>query len=325
MTTLKPWAMGALDGAPAYSSLDIRRVFTGLLSGIQGSSFFRARAGVLGPRGFSTSATGLQITVGQGLCVVDTSQGAYVTGVVNPETFTLTARHGTWSRVDKVCIVIKDTTTDRSAEVVIVEGVPSASPVAGATPANAIEVRQVTVPPSGNLSVADSAVYTGARGAVIPVPNASARLRMTATAEDPILVHQTDTGSIWRNAGGGWLEVASSPDKGWTSLNAYRATGWGNFTGDEVQYKIVGGTAFVRGRLTRSGTSGNNTLLESLPTEMRPSRDTLYAAAISTTGYGTELLATAAGSIVFSTNYTVGAASIGSGATIPISGSWALG
>lgn len=186
---------------------------------------------------------------------------------------------------------------------------------------------------AGLQSVSDS--LTPIKDASIKyVVNTSARAALAAsflpTTSKPLYVWRGNA-QAGRNLevttdGTNWYTIRSTADDtGWLSLTPYLATGWGNLAADAAQYRRCGDTVFIRGRLVRDGSNGTTSLMSAVPAEIRPSRDTLYAAVISTTGYATQLVASAAGSINFSSNYSAGVAAIGANATLPITGSWAVG
>lgn len=106
-------------------------------------------------------------------------QGCYPVALDTTTTVTITAGN-TQARIDLICLQVSDTDYDgsglRQCVPVVVAGVPSGSPVAPTTPANAIPLWTIPVPALATSLTWSTATavfpYTAANGAVVPVRNA---------------------------------------------------------------------------------------------------------------------------------------------------------
>lgn len=238
MSVITPWALDALSGAPTYDARTLRLILTGVLGG--SSQPLGAAAGVLS--GMVVSASYPNVTVSPGLVVVNGSKGSYLTGLDAAASAALGARPGS-ARIDLVVFRVLDTSSARSAQIQVVAGTASATPVAPAVPADAIALAEVRVPSSGAVTVTRVAGDTAARGGIVAVADEEARWRVDMSA--PRAVLQLDTKALWTFDGGTWWEVGAAPVYAYwrkndtaTVPNAtwYTVTGWGNVSTSGVGY-----------------------------------------------------------------------------------------
>ncbi len=146
-----------------------RFLFGGFFTPLGGSSAANVawRDGVLpspfaaganqGFRVYQNTPTGVSVKVGQGHAIITrTGQGVYLCTNSQERTVTLTAADPTNSRIDLIVLRVRDTGIgDGSTQVTLesVDGTPSGSPVAPATPAGAIVLARVVVAPPPNDAV----------------------------------------------------------------------------------------------------------------------------------------------------------------------------
>lgn len=159
-------------------------------------------------------------------CVIDGTsnalQGAYPVANDNVAGITITAG-SSQARIDLICLQIQDNDYDGSGQhrgiQVVVAGTPSGSPVAPATPANAIPLWTLPVPAlasSVTFSTA-TAVYpfAAARGGIIPVRNAADK--PAVAAGDAAYRHRMDVGTggasplEWSTDGITYTPVSGAP------------------------------------------------------------------------------------------------------------------
>lgn len=142
-------------------------------------------------------------TVGAFTAVVDGTsnslQGSYPVAVDVATTVTVTAAN-TQARIDLICLQVQDNAYDGSGFSrgipVVVAGTPSGSPVAPATPANAIPLWTVPVAANATSIVFTSATavfpYTAAAGGIVPVRGATDK---PATVNGVAYRHRLDVGA----------------------------------------------------------------------------------------------------------------------------------
>lgn len=207
MAVITPWALNALDAAPAYDAVTLRNHWAGLLG--TGSAPLMARPGVLGP-GLDVTVDDPTVTVSAGVIVVTTLDGSYVTGLDGDWTGTLDARDATNPRVDKVVVQVLDDATHREGQVSILAGTPAAVPAAPATPDGAEVLATIAVPADGGGAPAVTPLqrYTAAKGATIWTPDSTARDRCVVVDGDEAWV-DADSGHYVR-VGGAWQVDARS-------------------------------------------------------------------------------------------------------------------
>lgn len=176
-----------LDGGTYNGQLLRCEDVAALTYGVGSSTAAAVLSGVLPAGGAPAlqvnAATGMNITINPGYCVVANStsnlQGAYRFGTQIQQTLTVTTSDPTNARIDIVCAQVVDNGNNTSfAELIIVAGTPASSPSPPATPANAIVLAQITVPHSATNIVApnisDQRVYTTAPGGIVPIASLSA-------------------------------------------------------------------------------------------------------------------------------------------------------
>lgn len=204
-----PIAITDPSGTYTYDAATFRRWQSALLG--HDASLVGARPGVL--HGLGLAASGLTVTLGAGSAVVTTgggSEGSYVAVQSQPGPLTLAARDATYSRLDRIVLVIQDPETTggtlRGAVPVVVNGTPAASPVAPTVPAGAVQLWRVNVPPTGNVSMVDERQWTATSGGIIQCTAAS---RPSGPYLRPgQMVYETDTDMVQRWTGSAWRMVA---------------------------------------------------------------------------------------------------------------------
>ena len=128
-------------------------------------------------------AGGMNIQVAAGYCCVPNSssalQGGYIFGLMNAETFGLTAASLASPRIDIVVANVADLGTDASGSYVqAIAGTPAASPTVPAAPANSITLAQILVGAGVTsitaLNITDTRTYVVAPGGILPIANEAA-------------------------------------------------------------------------------------------------------------------------------------------------------
>jgi hypothetical protein len=123
-------------------------------------------------------AGGMNIQVNAGYCCVPNSssalQGGYISGLMNAQTFTLTAASLTNPRIDIVVANVADLGTDASAAYVqVIAGTPAPSPAVPAAPANSVTLAQVLVGSAvtsvTSANITDTRAYVVAPGGILPI------------------------------------------------------------------------------------------------------------------------------------------------------------
>lgn len=220
-----------------------------------------------------TGTGNLTATVGAFSCLIDGTsnslQGSY--WVTNDAPATVTIGNGSsQARIDLISMQILDNAYDGSgqqkAQLVVTPGTPSGSPVAPATPANAIPLWTVPVAALATSVTWASATavfpYTAANGGVIPVRNAADK---PAVANGLGLRFRLDVGAggasplEWSTDGGATYTptfdpTASSPWSAWTNL-----TPAANFsTSTQPRYRTApGGLVQLGGSVQYTGVTGS--------------------------------------------------------------------
>ena len=127
-----------------------------------------------------TAGAGLTVKVNAGLCAVPyttTGQGAARFGLMSQGTLTVASNSSGNPRIDLVAAQVHDVSSSSSyCDVNIITGTPAASPVAPATPSNAIGLAQVAVANGASApgTITDLRTYTCAPGGILPVASAAA-------------------------------------------------------------------------------------------------------------------------------------------------------
>ncbi|MFF3333248.1 hypothetical protein ACFYWX_27470 [Streptomyces sp. NPDC002888] len=179
----------------------------------------KARGGIV-PGGFAlTGTTGsMTFTIGTGRAFVQggrTGQGVYPVAVTEPETLTVPDGDSLYSRIDLVELVVLDSvydgTLDTTAQVRLVKGDASATPVAPTSPnGSALPLYRITVPAKtsagSNSLVWDTAVVslrypTVALGGIVPAEGFSGAY-VGQYREDSAGLLQRWNGTAWQYAEG---------------------------------------------------------------------------------------------------------------------------
>ena len=130
-----------------------------------------------------TTAGGMNIQVAAGYCCVPNSssalQGGYLFGLMNAQTFALTAASLASPRIDIVVANVQDLGTDASAAYVqVIAGTPAASPAVPAAPANSVTLAQILVGAGVTaitaLNITDVRTYVVAPGGILPIASEAA-------------------------------------------------------------------------------------------------------------------------------------------------------
>ena len=125
-----------------------------------------------------STAGGMNIQVAAGyVCVPNSSsalQGGYIFGLMNAQTFTLTAASLSNPRIDIVVANVSDTGLPSAAAYVqVIAGTPAASPSVPTAPGNSITLGQVLVGAAVNsvtsANITDTRAYVVAPGGILPI------------------------------------------------------------------------------------------------------------------------------------------------------------
>jgi hypothetical protein len=167
MTARQPpvWADDKAGGGPDYPADVLRGVL--LVS-------FSGRTGVLPQLGVDSckvaAGTGAQVTVQPGAVLMpDGTGGAWLGQILSQLTVNLAAAEAQ-SRIDRI---VAQEAAGGTWSVLAVKGTAAASPSPPALPARSTELGQVTVPPSGAVTVTDTRTWTVAPGGALIGPQAS--------------------------------------------------------------------------------------------------------------------------------------------------------
>ena len=266
-----PWAIDGL----ALSALEWRRATSGLM--VHAGNDVSAVAGVLS--GCAVSVASLTATIAAGQLVITPtagSNGSYLVGMTATDV-PLTVRDATYARIDRIIARIYDNAVDGSgqskAAVEVVTGSPSASPVAPALPAGALELAQLQVPNSagGAIVVVDRRGRTAAAGGVPWLPDTAAR-DAALPAPDARQLCVTGTGAtqqLWLYSGTAWRQVWMPP--GSVALTIVTATP----NGSPTAYLGSDGWVQLDGGFTGLGTAipvRTWTTICTLPVGYRPTK-----------------------------------------------------
>jgi hypothetical protein len=197
-----------LDGITNYTADEFRTLIDGLAPSpgviVQGSP-----SGNLGTA--PTGPVSMAVQVATGMCVVpakSTANGKYLLEVTAPETVTIAAASAQ-NRIDIVVAQVLDTAfsdASNTGQIVAITGTPSGTPVAPATPTNAVLLATVAVNTGAATIVAgnitDSRQYTAAAGGLTLALNQAARDALTKWAGRA--VYRFDTKTIETCDGTAW-------------------------------------------------------------------------------------------------------------------------
>ncbi|MBT2466558.1 hypothetical protein J7E97_01435 [Streptomyces sp. ISL-66] len=233
----------------------------------------------------ATGVAAMQVQIGVGRALVQGTdpQGAYPVAVTAPETLTVIDGHAQYGRIDAVVLRVYDSSYDTSgqtaARVEIIQGAPTANPVAPSLPAATLRLWEITVPAgtsagTGGITwasaLADRRRYTSAYGGIIP-----RGWGLTFAGAYPGQYRDNGTG-LDRWDGSAWQTL--EPVVGWTSPTlAAGYTNGGNSQGP-VRYRaiLLGGVPHVQWRGGLSWTTNaappvsGQLLASPLPAAVRP-------------------------------------------------------
>jgi len=262
-----------MNGIAAYDAAEGRRIFGGLIRA--DSDALTPRPGVLNAMSLLVSASGFDLTVDAGVCVVGTtSDGAYITGLTADNTdLTIEAADVADARKDRVSIQVLDDDIDSGglykAQLVYESGTPGSGSYP-AVPDNALSLALIDVPAlgGGDPAVTDDRDRTTCSGGVLWVPTTAERDTLTASADNdnPILVYvaAATAGSRWQycDDSANWVVLATQDyaddyhqDTGWRDVSADRG---GNFSAGTLHLRRVGRHVELRAYgLTLTSTGGS--------------------------------------------------------------------
>lgn len=178
-----------------------------------------------------SAASGMTVTVANGTAIVPNSggSGAYRVCAPGANTLTVAASNPSNPRIDLVCVTVTDVGTSASyAQIQVITGTPSGSPVAPSLPSNSVLLATlavaagVTSVTSGNIT--DNRIYTVGAGGIIPCPNMGS-LPPGVTGQ---LGWDVVNGRLFHLSGSGALPVhvlGAPPAQGITLTNVTAAAG----------------------------------------------------------------------------------------------------
>ena len=277
------WINGP-SGTPAY---DARALRLSDALAVQGSSVFGfSRTGIYRTSGgdFAVSASGTTVTCSGGLGFLSVSSafsGGYVVASNAATNFTA-VRDGSQTRIGTVYFQVWDTDIDglgqRKGELLYAQGTPSGSPVPPTIPTLAIRIADVTVPPSGSLTVTDKREWLTGQGGVKYVPSGS-----PAENVEGQIWYQANSGR-WMGSDGVSFHALMDPSPIWNDFVPANFNGdWGfnpETPSSDLQYRIERGRVYIRGRIARNNGSttavGTNTNVMNLPGTIIPGREAMF-------------------------------------------------
>lgn len=173
-----------------------------------------ARAGVIS--GFNTWSAGNNVYVGEGVAIVtpnNNSNGSYRVANNANTSVQVPGRHSSYTRKDLVVIRVYDADTDgsgrRDAVIEYVQGDPTPFQNPPNLPVGTLPIANVTVPPSGSISVSDARVWTCAAGGTIRCTSTSRPATNYLQAGQRI--YEEDTGIVKIYHRGGWRDDVVVP------------------------------------------------------------------------------------------------------------------
>lgn len=298
-------------GAPQYSAQMTRQALSALCGVAPSGRPLGASSGVRpGTPATTVVASGLTITVHPHSGVVDletaAAAGPYFYWVDADITRTLGAASGSNPRIDLISVVTNDPTQDSSsvptADIVVTQGTPAATPAVPATPTGAFPLAQINVPQSGtgspsvtwvaatfstlgiqitadwNASATSEGIYYGDAGTGnapdghayfgLVFPRASGALQVVFASVHPQAWMRYLNGGTWS----AWFPILN--DTGWITTGV---TGSGGSTITGVNLRSTGSPTSINMIVTLGSSaafpsSGNivNKKVATLPAAFRP-------------------------------------------------------
>lgn len=123
-----------------------------------------------------------------------------------------------------------------------------------------------------------------------------------------------DTNVDYKHDGTGWVQTGESAP---VNISTF-GPGFSAVDGFTPRVRRVGSRVFLFGAVQRAGATGSGGNLLTVPAGYAPATATNLSAVVVSTGQGVQLQITAAGVLAV----TYGTASLGSGALVPLAGSW---
>ncbi len=256
MTIMNPpgWLQNAGD---THTAAQLRTYVGALLSGTTGASgdTLRPNGGVHPELGteFAVTQAGspnMTVLVGSGVVIIpgnlSNPQGMYFVANDASVTLSISAAHGSLSRIDLVVVNVRDSFysgADDDAQLQIITGTPASSPSAPTAPDNSITLAQVLVGPGvttiTNGVITDTRFYFSAVGGVMKVINEAARPGTLNIGEGQ-LVWTADNNKLWIWDGSAYDEIWPNDWTTWTPTLTNITQGTGTITARYRKQKKTG-------------------------------------------------------------------------------------
>jgi hypothetical protein len=205
-----PAFIDASAGSPAYSAGEARlTVIAGTFAG--GGASLGVRSGVR-PSGSGTdllvqaqASPNMTVKVNTGVAVIQgaisTTQGPYLYALDATTNLTISAAHASLTRIDRIVIRVRDSTVDtsgqRDAAAVVVQGTPGSGVPSLPTDATYYEIAQVTIVANDTAinsgDITDKRTFTAASGGAVYATSAGL---MPATPPAGQLVYRSDVAAV---------------------------------------------------------------------------------------------------------------------------------